>query len=81
MSIDCQASCAWKTPGLVMWRQFDEFWIALVKEKCRSVIGDEIGNIGECPKLNRFNQNLSIVKIFINITIILVAIKDRFHLQ
>ena len=45
------------------------------------MIGDEIGNVGEFPKFNHFNQHLSIIKIFANLTSILVAIKNRFHIK
>ena len=47
--------------------------------KCHLVIGDKIGNVGDFPKCNHFNQNLYI-KIFTILTSLLVAIKNRFHL-
>ena len=50
-------------------------------EECHLVIGDEIGNVGKFPKFHHFNQHLSIIKIFANLTNILVAIKNIFQIQ
>ena len=84
ISVGCQACSAWKTqvlPGLVMWRQFGDFQTASFTEKCYLVISGEIGNAGKFPNFNHFNQNQSIIKIFVNLTSIPVAIKNRFHIQ
>ena len=58
-----------------MWRQFGDFKIALLTEEWHLVISGELRNVGKFPKFNHFNQNLSITKIFANLTSILVAIK------
>ena len=62
------------------WRQFGVF-LSRWWRKNVLVTGDKMGNLGWFPKYNHFNLNFSIMKIFINLTSPLTAIKNRFYLQ